>query len=313
MTTMTIAESTIRTRTPRIVKLASSGALHGDEIAFAVRAFAYALDAVRVASGLPARLFQDDARPVAPARLFALEIQAAARGDRDAPILRAVIGIARPTSRALSEAALREGLVDLARTVDLTNLPVVPGPSDEAAYARAGELWRDLEDGVFEALVAARVGSTLERVQARKALLGEADELAFDTLADSAKPLYDNRIDKLGIAFTVDRLPFPCEVLDPRIVCVPPGKSSEHHRHAHESLFYVVSGEGAITVGQGRIAVRAGQCVFVPRWTMHQSHNTGSAELRILGITDFSFTSKAQIGSDGQGRLRRAQAKREAS
>ncbi len=311
MTTMTNQLPPIRARIPRLVKLASTGALRGDELALAVLAISYALDAVRVASGLPSRNLTQG-KPVAPARLFALEMGVIARGDRSAPILGAAIAVARPTSLALAQAALREGLAELARAVDPTDLPAAP-PADEEASARASELWRELEEGVFDALVAARLGGTLERVQSRTALLQEKDDLAFDALADAAKPLYENRIDRLAIAFTVDRLPFPCQVLDPRIVRVAPGKSSEHHRHAHESLFYVVAGEGAITVGDHRVAVRAGQCVFVPRWTMHQSHNTGRAELKILGVTDFTFTSKAQVGGDGQGRLKRAEVQAQAA
>jgi mannose-6-phosphate isomerase-like protein (cupin superfamily) len=311
--TTAIEHRTYRTSpTPsaRITKLAHSHALHGDALAFAIRAVAGALDSIRSASGLPLRTA--DGAPIAAVRLFSLELRELARGDQRASILRATALVAAPTCLALRDAALHDEHPKLATEINQDDLwhDGATAP-DDTASARAAALWRELEEGVFDALVGARLDETLDRVQARAALLAAADTVAFDALANGAQPLYENRIDRLSIAFTVDRVPFASEVLDPRIVRIPPGKSSENHRHAHESLFYVLAGEGAITVGPHRISVRAGHCVFVPRWTMHQSHNTGAGELRILGVTDFTFTSKAQVGSNGQGRLRRAPGARE--
>src|ERR1700722_349608 len=81
MTTTTTSTSTALQTTfarVRIARLAATGALHAEELAFSVRAAAYALDSVRAEVGLPPRAALD-ARPIPAARLFALEI--AARGD----------------------------------------------------------------------------------------------------------------------------------------------------------------------------------------------------------------------------------------
>lgn len=315
-----------RRRLP-LARAAQSGALAGDALVAVAEALAVAVGAIRAALGVHA-VSPGPGRPVAPARLFALEIaDAAHRGDL--ALVRAVAAVGAGDVSAVREALARAGRGELAARlapVDLggealgDGLPIpaalgdglpIPASPAEAVTARAARHWDELAQGLLASVVGDKLGGLLERIQARQALAGDGDELAFDTLADAAAPLYDNRIDRLGIEFTVDRLPFPCDVLDPRIVRIPAGKRSESHRHAHESLFYVVAGEGELTVGARRVRVTAGACVFVPRWTMHQSHNTGTTELKILGITDFHLTSKAQVGGDGQGRLERARAERE--
>ena len=82
--------------------------------------------------------------------------------------------------------------------------------------------------------------------------------------------LYANQNERLNIDFTVDRLPFPdIQVMDPRVVRIPPGKNNEWHKHAHETLFVVLSGEGEVRVGEGRFPVKAGEVAYVPRWMFH--------------------------------------------
>jgi gentisate 1,2-dioxygenase len=86
------------------------------------------------------------------------------------------------------------------------------------------------------------------------------------------------------------------EALDTRIVRIPAGKYNESHRHAHETIFYVMAGEGRILIDDHAVEVRAGDVVFVPRWSMHQSQNHGLTEMVILAVTDFGLTGKAYVG-----------------
>src|SRR5262249_25938669 len=65
---------------------------------------------------------------------------------------------------------------------------------------------------------------------------------------------------------------------------------------AHETIFFIVDGEGRISVDDDFVPVKKGDIVFVPRWAMHQSQNTGDQELRILAVTDFGLTGKTFIG-----------------
>ena len=105
--------------------------------------------------------------------------------------------------------------------------------------------------------------------------------------------LYANCNDRLNIAFSVERLPFPhLQTIDPRIVRIPPGRNNERHLHAHESLFVILEGEGEVLVGEEWSRVRKGDVAFVPRWIFHQARNTSDFDdLVVLAVTDFGFTS----------------------
>ncbi|HYV04352.1 MAG TPA: cupin domain-containing protein, partial [Blastocatellia bacterium] len=112
----------------------------------------------------------------------------------------------------------------------------------------------------------------------------------------SATPLYSNSNERLNIQFEVERLPLNTEALDPRIVRIPVGRYNERHRHAHETIFYIMAGEGKVVIENSAIEVRPGDVVFVPRWAMHQSQNGGDTEMVILAVTDFGLTGRAYVG-----------------
>jgi uncharacterized RmlC-like cupin family protein len=137
------------------------------------------------------------------------------------------------------------------------------------------------------------------------AFLSAACGEAADSHAGSS--LYRNRDASLGIDFEVIRLPFSgLQVMDPRLVRIAPGSRNEKHRHAHESIFVVLSGQGEIQIGSGRTPLEAGHVAYVPRWVVHQSHNLCSREpLLLLAITDFGLTSAVLGDYDASTRLRR--------
>ncbi len=131
-----------------------------------------------------------------------------------------------------------------------------------------------------------------------------AGSWTVDALADGAA-MYANRNEKLNIDFTVDRLRFPeIQTIDPRVLRIPPGKNNELHKHAHESLFTVLRGEGEVRIGDVWSPVKAGSVAFVPRWIFHQTRNTSATEeLVILAVTDFGFTSAVLGDYDKRTRL----------
>ena len=147
-------------------------------------------------------------------------------------------------------------------------------------------------ENLFDAIQARRLRPLVQKIQARHALKGGM--LRAD--ANQGTHLYANTNDRLDIDFEVTRLPFTAEVLDPRVVKIPPGKNNELHKHAHETLFYVLEGQGVVQVGDEKVEARAGDMVFVPRWAFHQSRNTGEGELRLLAITDYGLTGRAFVG-----------------
>jgi len=120
-----------------------------------------------------------------------------------------------------------------------------------------------------------------------------------------ASPHYSNENPRLGIDFSVERLDFPHrQTMNPRIVRFAPGKNNEYHRHAHESVFVVLDGEGEVFVGSNWTPIKRGDVAFVPRWGFHQTRNTSHTdELVVLAITDFGFTSAVLGDYDHRTRL----------
>jgi uncharacterized cupin superfamily protein len=69
---------------------------------------------------------------------------------------------------------------------------------------------------------------------------------------------------------------------------VPPGKKAFpfHRHHVMDELFYIVSGSGQYRYGDETFPVRAGDLVGAPAGVKaHQLVNTGSEDLRYLGIS----------------------------
>ena len=62
-----------------------------------------------------------------------------------------------------------------------------------------------------------------------------------------------------------------------------------HRHHVADELFFVVSGKGEYRFGDTTVPVRSGDIVAAPAGTQaHQLINTGSEELRYLGISTMS-------------------------
>jgi mannose-6-phosphate isomerase-like protein (cupin superfamily) len=163
--------------------------------------------------------------------------------------------------------------------------------------------WSDnimkLSDHLFADLQMGRVGTILEKINDQKSLTtANANEELVSSIGDERiTGLYENKVDELNIDFTVQILPFPLEVLDPRIVRVAPGKANELHRHAHETVFIFLEGEGKVLVDQFENAVKPGDFAFIPRWCNHQSINTGTTDLVFLAVADFGLTGKSFVGN----------------
>lgn len=76
---------------------------------------------------------------------------------------------------------------------------------------------------------------------------------------------------------------------------VPPGKRAFplHRHHVLDELFFIVSGTGEYRFGDETLPLRAGDIVGAPAGTKpHQIVNTGSEDLRYIGI---SSTSPVEI------------------
>lgn len=56
------------------------------------------------------------------------------------------------------------------------------------------------------------------------------------------------------------------------------------HRHAQAEAYYILSGQGVVTIDGHEHAVRAGSAVFVPGNAEHGVVNTGSDIMRLLYV-----------------------------
>jgi mannose-6-phosphate isomerase-like protein (cupin superfamily) len=65
------------------------------------------------------------------------------------------------------------------------------------------------------------------------------------------------------------------------------------HKHIQAEVYYVLSGEGTVTISGTDYAVRAGTTVFIPGGAEHGARNTGTELLRLLYV--FPAHSFAEI------------------
>ncbi len=86
---------------------------------------------------------------------------------------------------------------------------------------------------------------------------------------------------------------------------VPPGKRAfpYHNHHGIHELFVILAGEGEYRFGKETYPVRAGDVLAAPaggRETAHQLVNTGSAELKYLGLSTAAATEVVEYPDSGK-------------
>jgi mannose-6-phosphate isomerase-like protein (cupin superfamily) len=70
--------------------------------------------------------------------------------------------------------------------------------------------------------------------------------------------------------------------------------SGFQHVHSHESeqMYYILEGEGTMTVGDDERLVKAGDCIFIPSQTKHGLKNSNKTTLKYITAASPSFTVK---------------------
>jgi len=64
---------------------------------------------------------------------------------------------------------------------------------------------------------------------------------------------------------------------------IPPGRASDHF-HLYEEVLCILQGSGVLWAGESRTPIGPGSCVYLPRRQVHCLENSGSGELRLLGV-----------------------------
>jgi mannose-6-phosphate isomerase-like protein (cupin superfamily) len=64
---------------------------------------------------------------------------------------------------------------------------------------------------------------------------------------------------------------------------IPPGRAPAHF-HEYEEVLFILRGEGRMWAGARSTPIGYGSCIYLPRGQVHCVENTGSGELRLLGV-----------------------------
>lgn len=64
---------------------------------------------------------------------------------------------------------------------------------------------------------------------------------------------------------------------------IPPGRAPDHF-HLYEEVICILEGAGVMWAGASSTPIAPGSCMFLPRRQVHCLENTGSGELRLLGV-----------------------------
>ena len=64
---------------------------------------------------------------------------------------------------------------------------------------------------------------------------------------------------------------------------IPQGRAPMHH-HTYEEAIYIIEGEGRVWTSEGDARFEAGSSVYLPRGVSHCLENTGSTNIRLLGV-----------------------------
>ena len=76
------------------------------------------------------------------------------------------------------------------------------------------------------------------------------------------------------------------------LVEMQPGGIQRVHSHEPEQMYYILEGEGAMTVGDETQKVTAGECIFFPSFTPHGLENTGKTVLKYFSAASPSFSAE---------------------
>lgn len=65
---------------------------------------------------------------------------------------------------------------------------------------------------------------------------------------------------------------------------IPPGEATDLQRHVHESVHFVLEGEGYSEIGERVVRWKKGDFVYTPPWIWHRHYNSGMETVQMLLI-----------------------------
>ena len=64
---------------------------------------------------------------------------------------------------------------------------------------------------------------------------------------------------------------------------IPPGRAPDHF-HQYEEALFILRGQGRMWAGESNTPIGPGSCIYLPKTQVHCVENTGTDELRLLGV-----------------------------
>lgn len=89
-----------------------------------------------------------------------------------------------------------------------------------------------------------------------------------------------------------------CEVATQFVGQIPPGRAPEHS-HPYDEVVLILHGQGIAHIGGVGHALGPGTCLHLPPGLPHCLENTGSAELRVLGVFHPANSPAAKLPPGG--------------
>jgi gentisate 1,2-dioxygenase len=74
----------------------------------------------------------------------------------------------------------------------------------------------------------------------------------------------------------------PARTMEFYVQEIPAGTAGDLQRHRHESVHYVIEGEGYSEIGPATRRWRTGDLVYTPPWVWHRHYNDGTGAARML-------------------------------
>jgi mannose-6-phosphate isomerase-like protein (cupin superfamily) len=162
--------------------------------------------------------------------------------------------------------------------------------ADEVLYVLEGEGHADVGDASYEL----RPGTALYVANGR-GWSAEGDGRAVSVLVPDPAPgssphaVLDLTEAERGSAtagrqFVLGATPaIGCGSVTQFVGLVPPGRAPDHF-HTYDEVIYVLSGTGVLYVEGEEAELGPGSCVHLPARLVHCLANTGTSELRLLGV-----------------------------
>ena len=106
---------------------------------------------------------------------------------------------------------------------------------------------------------------------------------ALERLSEAAPDAHDDTV--LHYADPVTGGP-TLGTIDCELQALRPGFAGRAHRHTHATVYHVVAGAGTSTIGDTRLAWRAGDSFVVPLWSWHRHANDCGEPAILFSISD---------------------------